>query len=152
MRCLYCDRKLSLVKSLKGETFCSPAHQDLYRQQNAAGSIERIVGSPEDDARRAARIPTVEVKKTPEPVPTVLALEAPAPPEATFVHPPAPHAVDSLSGIHRTDPVAEAATIAPPVPPRADHRIQAEPVTQEPQRRRKRHHKRRRSTDPDLPS
>lgn len=50
MRWLYCDRKLSLLRSRKAEPFCSEEHWDLYRSEQSAIAIARILGKRVDDA------------------------------------------------------------------------------------------------------
>jgi len=81
MQCLYCGERLSLIKSWKGETFCSDEHQDLHRKREAAASIERIIGRPRPE--RIEPLPPIREVVEPEPFSTMAAL-----PEPEHVEPP----------------------------------------------------------------
>jgi len=43
MRCLHCDKKLSLLKLAKGDSFCSPEHFDAYQLQLSKNAYERLL-------------------------------------------------------------------------------------------------------------
>ncbi len=53
MRCLYCNKKLSLLKLAKGDSFCSPQHFDAYQLQLSKNAYERLASVPEGDAPKA---------------------------------------------------------------------------------------------------
>lgn len=53
MRCLYCNKKLSLLKLAKGDSYCSPEHFDAYQLQLSKNAYERLVSAPEDEAPKA---------------------------------------------------------------------------------------------------
>jgi hypothetical protein len=46
MRCLYCDKKLSLLKLTRGDKVCSPEHFDAYQLQLSKAAYERLAGPP----------------------------------------------------------------------------------------------------------
>src|SRR5579864_6571956 len=50
MRCLYCDKKLSLLKIAKGDSFCSPEHFDAHRLQLSRNAYQRLSRQAEEDA------------------------------------------------------------------------------------------------------
>ena len=51
MHCWYCNRRLGLIKTLQRKPFCSERHVDLYRREQAAMGIERLLALlPEDRA------------------------------------------------------------------------------------------------------
>ena len=52
MRCLYCNKKLSLLKLAKGDSFCSPEHFDAHQLQLSKDAIERLMNVPAEDAVR----------------------------------------------------------------------------------------------------
>ena len=43
MRCLYCNKKLSLLKLAKGDSFCSPQHFDAHQLQLSKDAFDRLV-------------------------------------------------------------------------------------------------------------
>ncbi len=53
MRCLYCGKKLSLLKLAKGDSFCTPEHFDAYQLKLSKDAFERLIGSPSGEAVRA---------------------------------------------------------------------------------------------------
>jgi hypothetical protein len=53
MRCLYCNKKLSLLKLAKGDSFCSAQHFDAYQLQQSKDAFERLMSQPDEDAPRA---------------------------------------------------------------------------------------------------
>jgi hypothetical protein len=50
MRCLHCNKKLSLLKMAKGDSFCSPEHFDAYQLQLSRSAYDRLISLPEEDA------------------------------------------------------------------------------------------------------
>lgn len=53
MRCLYCNKKLSLLKLAKGDSFCSPEHFDAYQLKQSKDAIERLMSVPAEEAPKA---------------------------------------------------------------------------------------------------
>src|ERR1700728_4199683 len=53
MRCLYCNKKLSLLKLAKGDSFCSAQHFDAYQLQQSKDAFERLMSQPAEDAPKA---------------------------------------------------------------------------------------------------
>jgi len=49
MRCLHCNKKLSLLKLAKGDDFCSPEHFDAYQFQLSKTAIQRLMGAPAEE-------------------------------------------------------------------------------------------------------
>ena len=82
MRCLFCDKKLSLLKLAKGDSFCSPEHFDAYQLQMSKNDIERLMGLPIGDAPKAPLIVTPHEEPAGPPPPPKPSLEPP--PFATF--------------------------------------------------------------------
>lgn len=41
-RCLHCERELSFLKGIKGKSFCSPEHDDLYLLEQSRQAIARL--------------------------------------------------------------------------------------------------------------
>jgi len=50
MRCLYCNKKLSLLKLAKGDSFCSPDHFDAHQLQLSKDAFERLKSLPDEDS------------------------------------------------------------------------------------------------------
>ena len=80
MRCLFCNKKLSLLKLAKGDSFCSPDHFDKYQLQQSKNAFERLMNQPEVDTPKAPltvkpveqaeeTAPSPKVKKTPAQIP-----------------------------------------------------------------------------------
>jgi uncharacterized protein DUF4115 len=42
-QCLQCHQKLSFMKAVKGQLFCSPEHRELYLQAESARAFERVL-------------------------------------------------------------------------------------------------------------
>jgi len=53
MRCLYCNKKLSLLKMAKGDNFCSPEHFDAHQLQESKDAIKRLMNVPEDELAKS---------------------------------------------------------------------------------------------------
>jgi hypothetical protein len=91
MRCLYCDKKLSLLKLAKGDSFCTPEHFDAYQLQMSKNDIARLMGLSVGDTPRAPLILTPREEPPParieEPVRPVLVPDRLAP-ELLSVEPP----------------------------------------------------------------
>ncbi len=43
MRCLYCGKKLSLLKLAKGDSFCTPEHSDAHQVKMSKDAFERLM-------------------------------------------------------------------------------------------------------------
>jgi hypothetical protein len=56
MRCLHCNKKLSLLKLAKGDSFCSPEHFDAHQLQLSKDAIERLMSVPSEDTPKAPLI------------------------------------------------------------------------------------------------
>jgi hypothetical protein len=50
MRCLYCNKKLSLLKLAKGDSFCSPEHFDAHQLQLSKDAFDRLKSVPAEEA------------------------------------------------------------------------------------------------------
>ncbi len=57
MRCLFCDKKLSLLKLAKGDSFCTPEHFDAYQLKMSKTDIERLMGLPVADTPKSPLVP-----------------------------------------------------------------------------------------------
>lgn len=66
MRCLYCNKKLSLLKLAKGDSFCSPQHFDAYQLQLSKNAYERLASVPEDVPKPALVFKPVEAPAEPD--------------------------------------------------------------------------------------
>jgi len=53
MRCLHCNKKLSLLKLAKGDSFCSHEHFDAYQLKLSKDAIERLMSVPAEEAPKA---------------------------------------------------------------------------------------------------
>jgi hypothetical protein len=53
MRCLHCNKKLSLLKLAKGDSFCSHEHFDAYQLKLSRDAIERLMSVPGDETPKA---------------------------------------------------------------------------------------------------
>ena len=134
MRCLHCNKKLSLLKLAKGDSFCSAEHFDAYQLQLSRSAYDRLISVPEEDAPK----PPLILKKSPEEVEHLEAdsalarlavLRAPekkeavpalqVPPYAPFlVSPPpynSPNPVVPVSETDGNEPVVAARDLAFPV-------------------------------------
>ena len=56
MRCLYCNKKLSLLKMAKGDDFCSSEHFDAHQRQLSKDAIERLMSAPDMESPKAPLI------------------------------------------------------------------------------------------------
>ncbi|HEV1284966.1 MAG TPA: hypothetical protein VNU44_06630 [Bryobacteraceae bacterium] len=72
MRCLHCNKKLSLLKLAKGDSFCSAEHFDAYQLQLSRSAYDRLVSVPEEGAPK----PPLILKKSPEEAEPTRDLEA----------------------------------------------------------------------------
>ncbi len=75
--CLHCKQRLSFLRAVRGELFCSSDHRELYLQAEAALAFERVAffDNPSPHDREAAEAPEVQ----PAHVGTKKAVEAPPP-------------------------------------------------------------------------
>jgi hypothetical protein len=131
MRCLHCNKKLSLLKLAKGDSFCSAEHFDAYQLQLSKTAYDRLVSAPDEEAPRAPLV----VKPVATPVEMeadsalarLPAFRAPEPPPLPAVIPAEPPA-------HRdVPPYAGFLTSAPPAfPPTAAVLVAGEPDANEP--------------------
>jgi len=62
MRCLHCNKTLSLLKLAKGDSFCSAEHFDAYQIQLSRDAYERVMSVPVGDAPK----PPLILKKSAE--------------------------------------------------------------------------------------
>src|SRR6202034_2734798 len=92
MRCLYCNKKLSLLKLAKGDSFCSPQHFDAYQLQLSKDAFDRLVSVAAEEAPKAPLIVERQKEVPPPQENTALArLSAFGPPplpEAAVPSPP----------------------------------------------------------------
>ena len=65
MRCLQCNKKLSLLKMAKGDSFCSPEHFDAYQLELSRNAYKRLLSVPDEDVPKA---PLISKKPAEEPV------------------------------------------------------------------------------------
>src|SRR5580693_7539614 len=66
MRCLYCNKKLSLLKLAKGDSFCSPQHFDAHQLRLSKDAFERLSSLSVEDVPKAPLIVEREEEKPPE--------------------------------------------------------------------------------------
>ena len=97
MRCLYCNKKLSLLKLAKGDSFCSPEHFDAHQLQLSKSAFERLMGAPSDETPKA---PVVTQNPEPEAPPIEIQNVEPATP------PYAPFAISTLPPFEPTQMLA----------------------------------------------
>lgn len=45
MRCLYCDKKISVLKRLKNDRYCCPEHELKYKEQRDKKALETLAGN-----------------------------------------------------------------------------------------------------------
>jgi hypothetical protein len=93
MRCLHCNKKLSLLKLAKGDSFCSAEHFDAYQLQLSKSAYDRLVSAPDEEAPKVPLVvkpqaPPVEMEadsalarlsafRAPEPPPLPAAPDVP---------------------------------------------------------------------------
>jgi hypothetical protein len=53
MRCLYCNKKLSLLKLAKGDSFCSPQHFDAHQLRLSKDAFDRLSSVPAEGVPKA---------------------------------------------------------------------------------------------------
>jgi hypothetical protein len=53
MRCLYCNKKLSLLKLAKGDSYCSEAHFDAHQLQMSKNAFERLMSLPSENSLKS---------------------------------------------------------------------------------------------------
>src|ERR1700722_2138114 len=106
MRCLYCNKKLSLLKLAKGDSFCSPEHFDAHQLQLSKSAFDRLMGAPSEESPKA---PVVTQNPEPEEIPKVIAPPAVAPSIET--PPYAPFAISLLPPFEATQMLAPPAEI-----------------------------------------
>jgi len=79
MRCLYCNKKLSLLKLAKGDSFCSAEHFDAHQLQLSKNAFERLMSLPEEDAPKAPLVVKPAVEEEVAPLARLTAFSAPPP-------------------------------------------------------------------------
>ena len=102
MRCLHCNKKLSLLKLAKGDSFCSPEHFDAYQFQQSKNAIERLMSLGDPEPPKAP----LQVKPVEEAKPAA----PPPPPQA----PPARTPVQSPNRNAAPEPAAPEVAAEPP--------------------------------------
>lgn len=80
MRCLHCNKKLSLLKLAKGDSFCSPEHFDAYQFQLSKTAIDRLMNTPVEEG---PKLPLI-IRKQEDVLPEAPLPAADAPPYAPF--------------------------------------------------------------------
>jgi hypothetical protein len=96
MRCLYCNKKLSLLKLAKGDSFCSPQHFDAHQLQLSKDAFERLMSQADanEDAPKAPlvarRTEEAPVSNEPEQNAAMARLGSLAPPPPKAAPPPVP--------------------------------------------------------------
>src|SRR5580704_12075114 len=111
MRCLYCNKKLSLLKLAKGDSFCSPQHFDAYQLQLSKSAFDRLVNVA---AGLAANVAAEEVPKAPLKAHPVVERKEEAPPSRE--DPPEQNTALARLSAFTPPPLPE---VAPPPPPYA---------------------------------
>jgi hypothetical protein len=149
MRCLYCDKKLSLVQSFKKETFCSEEHREIHRRAEAAATMERILRPSPAVFERAAPVKTVErliehddfeLTELTE-MTELTGIDAAAPPSAPLVEQPGLYALNSGPLIPTGIPMREAEElVTAPVRPRVNVGPRTEIEAEPRRKKRKRRH------------
>jgi hypothetical protein len=66
MRCLHCNKKLSLLKLAKGDDFCSPEHFDAYQFQLSKTAIQRLMAAPAEVGPKPPLILTIKEETSPD--------------------------------------------------------------------------------------
>jgi hypothetical protein len=97
MRCLYCNKKLSLLKLAKGDSFCSPEHFDAHQLKLSKDAFERLMSVPEEAPKEPL------VVQHPEPEPQVESLhdeKAAMARLSGFPHSAPPYAPFAISVLH----------------------------------------------------
>ena len=140
MRCLHCNKKLSLLKLAKGDSFCSAEHFDAYQLQLSKSAYDRLISAPDEETPKTPlvihEVPAAELEadsalaslsafRAPEkpaaPPPVAASIEAPptAPPYAGFLASPLPsfppHEPVPASVPDASEPVAAPRDLAFPV-------------------------------------
>jgi hypothetical protein len=113
MRCLHCNKKLSLLKLAKGDSFCSSEHFDAYQLRLSKTAYDRLINLPDEEAPKVplifkpVEVPRSELeadsalarlsafrapeeKAAPAPPPAALQATPQAPPYAPFLSSPLP--------------------------------------------------------------
>jgi len=93
MRCLYCNKKLSLLKLAKGDSFCSPQHFDAHQFRLSKDAFDRLSNVASESVPKAPLIVEREEEKPPglpEQNTAFARLAAFAPPVAAEASPQSP--------------------------------------------------------------
>lgn len=116
MRCLHCNKKLSLLKLAKGDSFCSPEHFDAYQLQQSKDAFQRLMSLKDDDGPKAPLIvkPKEEKAAASEQNPAMARLNALPPPLAAPLSAPAHAPLPTRSAAINVPPYAPFAR--PPLP------------------------------------
>ena len=115
MRCLHCNKKLSLLKLAKGDSFCSPEHFDAYQLQQSKDAFQRLINLTDEDAPKAPLVvkPKEETVAPPEENLAMARLNALGPPLSAPL-PAAPPAPAARTAVMNAPPYAPFATSALP--------------------------------------
>ncbi|MBL8230113.1 MAG: hypothetical protein JNL98_16615 [Bryobacterales bacterium] len=62
MRCLYCGKKLALLRKLTDSEFCSDTHRRLYQQEQEKMALARLVDAQQRFSRIVGPVPTTTEK------------------------------------------------------------------------------------------
>jgi hypothetical protein len=73
MTCLYCNKRLGLLKSFRGESYCSQEHKDLHLNAEASAALERLSSALDEAPARRPR--SAQMRARPD-----WALDLPEPP------------------------------------------------------------------------
>jgi hypothetical protein len=101
MRCLHCNKKLSLLKLAKGDSFCSAEHFDAHQLQLSKNAIERLMNLPGEDAPKPPLVLKNAVQKE---APHDLQEETVALARLTAFQPPPPPDVPAVQTTAMTPP------------------------------------------------
>src|ERR1700677_4971376 len=109
MRCLYCNKKLSLLKLAKGDSYCNSEHFDAHQLQLSKTAFDRLMNTPAEEGPKA---PLITKKPEPDEIAPAARLQPKAAPP-----PPAPEqAAAARLGISQPPP---------PSPPYAPFAVEA---------------------------
>jgi hypothetical protein len=67
MHCLYCQKKLSLLKLAKGDSFCSPEHFDAHQLQLSKSAYQRLVNDTEEPQKAPLMVASLEPEEEGKP-------------------------------------------------------------------------------------
>ncbi len=132
MRCLFCDKKLSLLRLAKRDGFCSTEHFDAYRLQMSKHDIERLMGLPIADAPKAPLVVPFHEEPPKKSGPDngdlsrLLHEVLQPPPPVSFAKPPLPSFPPAPSSPVAREPVAHIEDESRPNPALPVHDVEVE--------------------------